>query len=377
MLLIVEPLRQGPEHQVFNAVLIETARAAFPDEPIEFRADPQHLAAVQAALPPGLGVHFRPLDVPGRRTSLLSRARADMALVNALMALERRGDLRLLFSSVTVPMLWAFARAERPQRPVPVVLHGGLADVQWVPRFNLPRRLLSLRRAMALAPSWLRFLVLDRAIVDVMADIDPVLAARLEAFPHPVPSNYEPRADLPGAAPLSVGLLGLATPQKGLLPFVELAEAFQGRPDVRFELVGRLHTDIPEDVSRRIRACCPPTAVRLPRDEFVRRVGALTFAAFFFDLEHYGLTASGVLLDCIAMGIPVLGYRHPALLALHREAGDVGHLCEPGQERGLIEEIATGFDPERYRAQCEAMLRVRAARRPEGLRDLVQSFFAS
>jgi hypothetical protein len=375
MLLIVEPLRQGAEHQVFNAVLIETARAAFPDEPIEFRADPDHLAAVQAALPPGLGVHFRPLDVPGRRASVLGRARADMALVGELMALEGRGDLRLLFSSVTVPMLWAFARAERPRRPVPVVLHGGLADIQWVPRFNLPRRMLSLRRAMSMAPPWLRFLVLDRAIVDVMNDIDPALAARLEAFPHPVPSNYEPRSSLPGADPLAVGLLGLATPQKGLLPFVELAEAFRGRPDVRFELVGRLHADLPEDVSRRARALGTAPDGRLPREEFIRRVGALTFAAFFFDLEHYGLTASGVLLDCIAMGIPLVGYRHPALLALQREAGDIGHFCDPGQERRLIEDVAAAFDPARYRAQCEAMLRVRAARRPDGQRDLVQSFF--
>lgn len=77
----------------------------------------------------------------------------------------------------------------------------------------------------------------------------------------------------------------------------------------------------------------------MPRPLFVERARRLTYGAFFFDGEHYSLTASGVLLDCIALGIPLLGCRHPLFTALEEEVGEIGHFCQPGEETAMVEQV--------------------------------------
>ncbi|MBQ1783470.1 MAG: hypothetical protein II007_07445 [Gammaproteobacteria bacterium] len=250
----------------------------------------------------------------------------------------------------------------KPSHQVGAVLHGGLAELRWRPKFNLWKRWTGLRWALANSPDWMRFWVLEPSIAEALVRFAPELVARFAVFPHPLPPDLVGVEHQAPQAPLTIGLLGLATPQKGLLRFLAISEALQGK-GAEYHLVGRIHQEWRSRVEGRLGVLArKPEQQPMARELFVSRARQLSYAAFFFDGEHYALTASGVLLDCIAMGIPLLGCRHPLFTALEAEVGEIGHFCQPGEETAMVDQVITSFDPVRHRQQCEAMLRLREPR---------------
>jgi glycosyltransferase involved in cell wall biosynthesis len=224
---------------------------------------------------------------------------------------------------------------------------------------------------MLRAPRPMHFLVLERAILDTVRRKAPPLAARLTVLPHPLPPDLlePPRLERPPAPPVKIGLLGLCTPQKGLNVFLDLARKLADSPArIEFHVVGRIHEQFAERTLAFMRYLSgQPSQAPLPRAEFVRGAAALHYAAFFFDGGHYAATASGVLLDCIALGIPLIGRRHPLLDALTEAAGDIGELCAPGEEEAMLRRLAESFDLQRYEKQRANMLSLRAERTPQAL----------
>jgi len=111
-------------------------------------------------------------------------------------------------------------------------------------------------------------------------------------------------------SPDSAGITGARYPAKGLLQFLALAKAaksqFPGEFD--FQLVGRLHTDyqyLAGEIEEEATDRKVPEEV-LSRGDFVARLRELDFALFLFQGVYYELTASGVLVDCIALNLPVI-----------------------------------------------------------------------
>lgn len=365
MILVVELFRVGIEHQSFNAALLQSVAAAFPDEPITFWADARHIECV-AELIPSLPVQYRAISVAPRHASFFKRYLIDSKILREAMVQAAAPDNRALFSSVTVPMLWALRLGSfSPSHQLAAVIHSGLADLQHSARFNLVRRLLSLRAALLATPSWVRFWVLEQGIYQKLEQLAPALAKRTAVLLHPLPPDLDNREHQGLSCPVRIGLLGLATPQKGLLHFLRLAKAFSGR-EIAFELVGRVHQSYRQQLTSELHYLdSMPVEAPLPRAEFVARIKRLSYAAFFFDGNHYSLTASGVLLDCIALGIPLLGRRHPHFEQLQANVGEIGCFCEPGGEVAMVEALLANPDQARYQAQCQAMRRLADERRPD------------
>lgn len=364
MITIIEPVRVALEHQAFNASLLQAVVAAYPGESVEFWAEPGHLQSVAQSLPVDLPISYFPLVIAPRRGNIWQRLRADFSAARLGLNRAKSPQQRVIFSSVTIPLLWACkALCYLPlSHRLGAIVHGGLAELRWNPRFNFFKRWTSLRWAMAIAPQWLSFWVLEQSIADALPRFAPELAGRFAVFPHPLPPDLVDVVHEPPRQPVVIGLLGLATPQKGLLRFLNVATALQGR-GAEFHLVGRVHQDWRTEVAGRLGVLSQqPESVPMPRQLFVERARRLTYGAFFFDGEHYSLTASGVLLDCIALGIPLLGCRHPLFTALEAEVGEIGHFCRPGEEMALVNEVINNFDPIRHRRQSEAMLRLREPR---------------
>lgn len=378
MIIIVEPVRLGLEHQAFNAALVQAAVAAFPADEVQFWAEQSHLDSVAEMVDPALGVKLVAVATAPRRASLWQRLGADSRLARQAIGCARRSGCRVIFSSVTIPLLWACRLAGgSTAHQVGGVLHGGLAELRWRPRFNLWKRWISLRWALAKCPRWMTFWVLEQSIAEALGRFAPELVERFSVFPHPLPPDLVGVRHQPPIVPLAIGLLGLATPQKGLLRFLAVAEAFYSR-GAEFHLVGRIHDEWRGKVEDQLSVLAePPEVEPMPREIFVQRVSALSYSAFFFEGEHYALTASGVLLDCIALGIPLLACRHPMFQALEEEVGEIGHFCEPGDELAMVAGVISNFDAERYALQSKNMMRLRDSRLPSALsvkmRSLLQS----
>ncbi len=380
MITIIEPVRTALEHQAFNASLLQATVAAYSGETVEFWAEPDHLQYVSQSLSAELPISYCPLVIAPRRGNIWQRLRADWAAANFALNRAKGPEQRVIFSSVTVPLLWACAVLgclKPSSHRLGGVVHGGLAELRWRPRFNLFKRWTSLRWAMAMAPKWLSFWVLEQSIADALPRFAPELASRFAVFPHPLPPDLADIVHEPPQQPLAIGLLGLATPQKGLLRFLNVATALQAR-GAEFHLVGRIHQDWRAKVANQLTALVQqPETIPMPRPLFVERARRLTYGAFFFDGEHYSLTASGVLLDCIALGIPLLGCRHPLFTALEEEVGEIGHFCEAGEEVQMVADLIANFDPARHGAQCAAMRRLRHQRSVEALAERIDQLLSA
>ena len=215
----------------------------------------------------------------------------------------------------------------------------------------------------------LRFLVLEPCIRDELARWRPAAAARTDVLPLPI--NLQEAADnplgLPGA-PLRVGFVGLATPDKGIGLFLEVARrmraAHGGR--IAFHLVGRLMHGA--DLAGYDVLDEPPSDHHLPRGEFVRRLAALHYVMLPFRPGYYDLAASGALIDAITLLKPVIATHTGFVDALFAEAGDVGHLCNDDAALGqVLEAVLAMPDPSRYARQVAALQTARTQREPARL----------
>lgn len=259
------------------------------------------------------------------------------------------------------------------------VLHGGLAQDLRVPRFNCFERAISLRNAMKSSPANIRFAVLETPISKELVRRVPDLDGRVSVLPHPLPTDlmfHEPVEEKDKKDAVHVGLLGLCTPQKGLFRFLRLAKYAHdnGVSGVRFEIVGRLHEDS-------VSAARPfmnylwrqPSADRVPRHEFVRSVSILDYGAFLFEGNHYEMTASGVLLDCVGLGVPLVKSENILFRSLEAEVGKIG-LTLPEEPEAAIRQIMEDSN-ESYRLMRENIMALRGCRGGEAtgqrIRDIL------
>lgn len=374
-ILIVEPVRQGRTHQAFNASLIATCHAAFPHHQIVVAACEDHLEALREALGEPSWLLMQPL--PAVSLSSVADIRSDVRVSMTVTRLVRQWHVEhLILSSFRTRLLWTLrlmgAFLARPLNIV-AIFHAGLASLVRRRRFGRLFTLFSERGALLALRSSVRFVVLEQAVLNELHKRDPVLAARCEVFPHPIPPECLRSASgarMPRGLPVRVGLLGLATPQKGLLNFLALArEARDSYPgEFDFELVGRLHQDYQhlagevEEVSGR----SVPQGV-LSREEFLTRLARLDYALFLFEGGYYQFTPSGVLVDCIAMNLPVISTSSALIDNLESDLGPIGLRLEQVKPRLQLQQLRKEVREVNYGALQRNLCHLCKARTPQAL----------
>lgn len=348
MIIVCEFVRWGLEHVPFNAGLIAALNAAYPDEEIAFLGEASHVDALKSTLP-GLqaAVNFVAVDIPARNARSDSRARKDWQLVRSTLNRYRQENQSnlYLFCSPTSAILWALRASLRKLRQndcVQVVFHGELAFVaRWQGR-NPYFRAMSLRCAIQGGyHERVQYLVLEETIRTRLLELFPKLHSCIRVLEHPISPGETTRKPLSLTRPLEVGFLGLATPEKGLIKYLELAEASCDKlgDAVRFHLIGRLHVNYRHLAKRLTNVLASPLpGDRLDRLDYIRRLESLHFVCLMFG-PSYDLTASGVLLDCAGHGVPILGTPSPLLSDLTVRYGPLGYL-EPDAIGGLVKRLA-------------------------------------
>jgi len=333
-IVLVEPWFATIGHVPFNRAFLAIIREAFPGARITFACSPEYRSELEEGLA-GQDRITHWVEAPAwphpnssvnefwRRArwlgALLGRLRDTGVTPTHLFILGASGPLLLAAFAAKVSRL--------PRRSKTfAVLHGANEIfLGWRPR-NPLLRLLSFRAAFRLLPVMgIKVIALEMFIAQELRRCFPKQERAILCIPH----GYDETESLPekpprtNGEPLRILFLGQATPNKGFGEFVRLAELARasGHAGMEFRAAGALRRDtrqIDQSVLAR-RAGDRP----LERRELLAELAAADLV-FTWQSEYYELSPSGVLLDCIGLGVPMVGCRSQAIAVLEAQYGACG-----------------------------------------------------
>ena len=247
------------------------------------------------------------------------------------------------------------ARLSRRVVGVQVGMHGNLNDLGTWRSGNPLRRRFDLPAAMGGRQSpKVRYLVLEEGIRQELERIAPAAGAVADVLPLPinmaeVPSVPETRL----AFPLRIGLVGQATEDKGISPFLETAAMFKARhgAKVEFTLIGRAIQGT--DLARFDILDDPVSTDHLSRQAFLQRLAGLHYVFLPLSARYYSLSASGALIDAITWLKPVIATNLPIVADQFERFGDIGYLCEDvAGMQAVLEAVLNGYGRRALRASA-------------------------
>ena len=379
--LVCEPIARGLEHVPFNAGLLTIIRTGHPERRIVFCAESEHSEHVRRQLGEDIAssIEWSTITVPARDAEFYRRLPSDFRRVRGLLERVKSDNSSVVctFSSGNASILWSlkflvstFHRAARVQ----VVLHGDFSLLRY--RTSLRRHLNPLYHlgSFRTAIRWacdrrVQHVVLEESVRDAVVEKYSFLRDRFVVLDHPLPgdrNDLEPRLL---ASPVCFGFLGRAYESKGFSSFlavaVDISTRFPGLAE--FHLIGSVDAQQQEQYATELTflAIRPETAT-LDRGRFLDRLGRMHYVCLFYD-DTYEFTASGVLLDCVEWGKPIVGSRRSLFVHLEREFGEIGYLCDETEAQSVIEGLLMALDSGRYHRQVEAMLAIKVSRGPSVL----------
>ncbi len=374
-ILLCEPQCAGFVHVPFNAALLATVLAAWPEKEITFFGEAEHLLRAREYLEMhGIAgverVSWEPIKVPARGGNGFRILGREWMWCRRLLREARASDVDavVLCSATNTGLLFLkpLLLLTRLRKPVVAVLHG-ILDSLARPASRKPWYwALHLRRVLLLPhPRTLRYIALSASILEHLAACSPRYARHVSAFDIPCLWTAETLPQSP--PPVRFGFLGTTGGAKRFDRFCRLAfDVSREAPDTEFVLAGFAtedgygveHRDAVQGVGTR------PLDAR----EFADRASSLTYSVWTGDPEYYRLVASASFLDSLYYGKPGIYLRNPYLQHCFGRMGDIGYLVDSYEEmRDLLIGLASDFPRERYRQQCAAIVQARQTLSPEAL----------
>jgi len=381
MFIVCEPIAQGLEHIPFNAALLKTIRIAYPDKRINFWGEVTHIEEIkkQLGITYSATISWSTLALPQRHSGFYKRFVPDRKTIKSLLNVlnEEASGAVLVITFGNASIMWTLkyyvASVKRDKR-IQVILHGDFSKLRY--RTSLKNHLNpfyhigTLKTALRFAcDQRIQYIVLEKAIHDAIMEEMPFLRDRFSVFEHPVPGDDKPVGICDLRSPVQIGFLGSASERKGFKRYLQVAA------DVKRQLPGLVDFHLIGYISEHQKGydfdCLndQPNTQRLKRKEYIDRLNKLHFVCLFYDKE-YELTASGVLLDCMEYGKPIIASRLPIFETLERKLHDIGYLCNADEFSSTIVNIIKNDDPKRYEKQVQNMLRAKDSRTPEALANL-------
>lgn len=379
MIVLFNALTWGFEHVPFDAALIASLEQAFPDEPIHFFAEDEHLRQTRAHLDlrkQGNAVVWRALAIPPRHAPLGRRLRDDLVVARRLLSeAQRLRATRVISCGMHprsgLPALKLLAAVYR--RPdLAFIHHAGLLS------------LLSSRRyhpLLTLANGRMKQIVLGSSIRAEVVRQLPALGPHLAAIRHPYLFDPTAPSALPADRPPSFSFLGMVAENKGFADFARLADELAGgqgpgSPQVRFELIGGVPADAAAAVPATVRSHA--AAGPLTRETYERLLRDTSYTIFPYEPRFYSLVASGAVLDTLAAGKPLIALRNSQFEEMFAAMGDIGYLCADLTEmHAVIASILKEPPRARYREQSENILARRSLYGPAAVGDELRRLFAA
>lgn len=375
MILVCEMIFDRGAHIPFNAGLLATIRAAFPNDDLAFYGGREHLTQLKMQVGQALGksIHWKEIRTipPGKGYG--ERLLQELNVIQHLFrGIDHDITSRLILTSAfpSTVLAMKMVRLFRSKTPkVQMVLHG-LSGVSGKRRRHPLYRLQDMNTALnLLGNSGIQYVVLEEAICHRVLSGLPKLSGKIGFLEHPI-SPIEGTTEMGNLSePIRFGFLGTALKSKGYPLFVEVARSITARYGTRaeFHVIGRC----PEE-SKCVRGTetltTQPAASPLTREDFVRGVAPLHFVVLPYQVASYIFSASGVLLDAIAWQKPIIARRMPTFEAMFQKHGDIGYLFgEDSELTGIVQQIVDTADVSRYYRQVSRLREVRKSRDPETL----------
>lgn len=371
MIVVCEPMCWGWEHVPINVALLEIVCRAFPSREIAFYGEESHIANLKSELGSAISqaIIWRPVPRPRRHAPLGERWYADVKLMWHLMRVLRNAPEGYLLLCGGTPemvltvkiLVWSGAVRGKALQ---IVCHGGLATLRGWRSRNPFVRMRDWRSALTMGNDRrIQFIVLEEPIRKTVVDLFPAVASHLAGLDHPIPSIEPPDTDVEFRPPFRFGFLGLATDAKGFPAFLEMAAVLRERfsDRVEFHAIGTIP---PNSVAPSMEALTvKPGTAKSSRPDFTRGIQHLHYVCLPYQGAQYELSPSGVLMDAIAFGKPMVSSGIPLVRDLFERFGDIGFLCTDTRNFcDTITQIVNEADEVRYRAQVRALRAVRESR---------------
>jgi glycosyltransferase involved in cell wall biosynthesis len=365
MVLFYELTQQGMSHAPFTRAFVQMVAHACPDEELTIYGQPSHLECALGEPDPMLDGRLTKLPY----TPPSAHPRDFWKLMgSALMFLHRTyGPVadqqpQVIFLTGQPHHIWAakLYRMITPGFRCHLVMHGDIHAIRgWRSRNPLVRLrdyVTAIGRANHPA---VRLVALETHIRSNVDAAVPGSAAFIDVIRHPcMPAQVDWQSPIPAAQELRFGLLGIAGKSKGLDVFARLAlrtrehaGAVQPRR-AEFRLIGKLQKDADQLDLSAIGGPLPFSKEWLPREVFDSELAQLHYVVLPYNMDYYGLSASGVLLDVLRWRKPVVAFDTPVVRELAERFGDIGYICADEDEMAaVVQRLLAGHDPQRYQAQ--------------------------
>lgn len=376
-LIVYEPICSRMEHSQFNASFLECLHFAFPDQPIVFVGEEQHLSYVQALLPRSMGesVEFKALNIPQRHLKPQKRFIRDTKNAFEILDICRSAKSQaLILTSCRETVLFSLAFAlfiMRHNLKRYSIVHMEMRKIVTRSRNPIFRALDFASSLSIAAKLGIEYWVLEESIRTEVLKYLPKTKNYLQVLPHPVVQR-KTNSNAGDSLPIKLGFLGLATKRKGFDVFKKIAKKAHDYSCYSCYVVGRYDetdTSIPKEYFAQ-----GPFSEHLPHAKYNQLTSEINYICVFLDQERYSLSASGTLLDALSFGKPIIALNIPIIKQLFNEYGDIGFLCNDELEiNQVLEQLSKGLDPDRYTTQTNNIKKIVLDRSPSVLAKVVRS----
>lgn len=377
MILFYELIQLGVSHAPFTHAFVHMAAHAFPDDEIRIYAHQSHLDSALAgpdALLAGRLTKVAYIAPQLSGVQFRRRVLATLRLLKETWLPVAHLNPQVVFLSNESHHIWALKlfKLLHPAFRCHVVLHGDLNSIR-SPRARNPfLRLLDYTSSIGNLPNRdIRFIALETHIATNLANHIPSAKGTIDVVRHPCMLTDTPwrGAPLPEHT-IRFGLLGIAGPSKGLDVFARMAlRLSRQQPRMpEFRLVGKLQKGASDLDLSGISGPLPFSHEWLSRELFEDEIAALHYVVLPYNMNYYGLSASGVLLDVLRWRKPVLALDTPVMRELADMFGDIGYICAGEEELiATADRLLRDFDPVRYAQQRANLDAAHHSRLPESM----------
>lgn len=340
-IVIAEPVHFADTHVQVNSAFVALFRYVFAQHRVQLIAEKKHIDAIRA----NAGDKVR--DISTRSFTAYSRPGffywpqkilGECWQIFTVVRTARKSRPELLVWLCLFPtghlLLQCLSRIYlRGQKQV-IVLHGELEYLKPHQK-GLSDRFLGgvLKRALSGAGPDSSYIVLGDSIRTNLLRYGIVAEATVSAVPHPYlyTDLVEKKEEVQQRA-LRICTFGTLKKAKNTQLFFEMADRFGQEiraGKLNFSTIGKLSEELNAYRSVFVQHYKPSEFI--PQQEYEQQIRQYDLAVFFYDNAHYNLTASGVVHECIKLGIPFLAL-HNDYFASVTEAHAVGILFPSADE---------------------------------------------
>jgi glycosyltransferase involved in cell wall biosynthesis len=378
MIALCELSFLGRAHVPFNAGLLATIHAAFPKDELRFYGSRTHLEELKKEVDQSLAgsVTWTEIHPPGSDETYLKRFVCELEILRQLLGnLADNWNSRLVLTSAypsTVLALKVARRLKSTRGSLQIVLHGlsgivGKRSRRPIIRFQDMRTALTL-----FGNKGMHYIVLEQSICETVTKNFPLLAGKIDTLEHPLSPSQTDLPPISLTEPIRFGFLGLADKAKGFPVFVEMANHFASLygDRVEFHAIGHLPAN-GMTLNGTAGLNTKPQHTLMSRAAFANGVAPLHFIVLPHEAAAYTLTASGVMLDAIAWGKPVIARKIPIFESMFNKHGDIGYQFADNEElKDVIGQILQQPNNSLYQRKIFQLSKAKQSRCPEKLAEV-------